>query len=63
MLDSQRTETEDMNEVEKPQVPVVPRTTAKPAPKPSTPKKPASRPSTPSSPSSRNPSNTNLGKY
>uniref|UniRef100_A0A3Q2YLP1 Cysteine rich secretory protein LCCL domain containing 2 n=1 Tax=Hippocampus comes TaxID=109280 RepID=A0A3Q2YLP1_HIPCM len=42
-----RTETEDMNEVEKPQVPVVPRTTAKPAPKPSTPKKPVSRPSTP----------------
>uniref|UniRef100_A0A665W833 LCCL domain-containing protein n=1 Tax=Echeneis naucrates TaxID=173247 RepID=A0A665W833_ECHNA len=41
--------TEDMNEVEKPQVPLLPRTTAKPAlpkPKPSTPKKPASKPST-----------------
>uniref|UniRef100_A0A8C9XYA4 Cysteine rich secretory protein LCCL domain containing 2 n=1 Tax=Sander lucioperca TaxID=283035 RepID=A0A8C9XYA4_SANLU len=32
--DSQRSETEDMNEVEKPQVPLPPRTTAKPAPKP-----------------------------
>uniref|UniRef100_A0A665W7L5 LCCL domain-containing protein n=1 Tax=Echeneis naucrates TaxID=173247 RepID=A0A665W7L5_ECHNA len=44
--DSWRSETEDMNEVEKPQVPLLPRTTAKPAlpkPKPSTPKKPASK--------------------
>lgn len=47
--DSQRSETEDMNEVEKPQVPLPPRTTARPAPKPkpSVPKKPASKPSTP----------------
>uniref|UniRef100_A0AAQ4PRB0 Cysteine-rich secretory protein LCCL domain containing 2 n=1 Tax=Gasterosteus aculeatus aculeatus TaxID=481459 RepID=A0AAQ4PRB0_GASAC len=37
-----RSETEDMNEVEKPQVPLPPRTTAKPAPrpKPAPPKKP-----------------------
>ncbi len=43
--DSQRSETEDMNEVEKPQVPLPPRTTAKPAPKPkpSAPKKPVSK--------------------
>ncbi|XP_034052765.1 cysteine-rich secretory protein LCCL domain-containing 2 [Gymnodraco acuticeps] len=65
--DSQRSETEDMNEVEKPQVPLPPRTTAKPAPKPkpSAPKKPASKPSvprptTPKNPSSKTPSNTFL---
>uniref|UniRef100_A0A8D2ZCX9 Cysteine-rich secretory protein LCCL domain containing 2 n=1 Tax=Scophthalmus maximus TaxID=52904 RepID=A0A8D2ZCX9_SCOMX len=42
--DSQRSETEDMNEVEKPQVPLPPRTTTKPAPKPkpSAPRKPVS---------------------
>ncbi|XP_029001002.1 cysteine-rich secretory protein LCCL domain-containing 2 [Betta splendens] len=39
--DSQRSETEDMNEVEKPQVPLPPRTTARPRPKPSAPKRPA----------------------
>ncbi|XP_049574681.1 cysteine-rich secretory protein LCCL domain-containing 2 [Syngnathus scovelli] len=60
--DSQRTETEDMNEVEKPQVPVIPRTTAKPKPKASAPRKPVSRPSTPSNPPSRSPSNTNLAQ-
>lgn len=67
-LDSQRSETPDMNEVEKPQVPVQPRTTARPAPKPSAPKKPASKPSTPKlttprTPSSKTPSNTYLGSY
>uniref|UniRef100_A0A3B5PPK3 Cysteine rich secretory protein LCCL domain containing 2 n=1 Tax=Xiphophorus maculatus TaxID=8083 RepID=A0A3B5PPK3_XIPMA len=36
--DSQRSETEDMNEVEKPQVPLSPRTTSKPTPRP--PRKP-----------------------
>uniref|UniRef100_A0A3B5A0D4 Cysteine rich secretory protein LCCL domain containing 2 n=1 Tax=Stegastes partitus TaxID=144197 RepID=A0A3B5A0D4_9TELE len=48
-LYSQRSETEDMNEVEKPQVPLPPRTTARPVPKPkpSAPKKPVSKPSTP----------------
>ncbi|XP_053722429.1 cysteine-rich secretory protein LCCL domain-containing 2 [Synchiropus splendidus] len=48
-VDPQRSETEDMNEVEKPQVPIVPRTTAKPLPKPkpSPPKKPAAKPSSP----------------
>ncbi|XP_061820026.1 cysteine-rich secretory protein LCCL domain-containing 2 [Nerophis lumbriciformis] len=62
--ESQRSETEDMNEVEKPQVPVVPRTTAKPAPKPkpSPPRKPVSRPSDPSTPSSKNPSSTYLAQ-
>lgn len=57
-----------MNEVEKPQVPLPPRTTAKPAPKPkpSPPKKPVSKPSTPKpttprAPSSKTPSNTYLG--
>ncbi|CAG5855905.1 unnamed protein product [Menidia menidia] len=59
--DSQRSETEDMNEVEKPQVPLPPRTTSRPAPKP--PKKPISNPSspkaaTPRAPSSRTPSST-----
>lgn len=56
--ESQRSETEDMNEVEKPQAPAPPRTTAKPAPKPkpSAPKKPASR-----TPSSDTSSNTYLG--
>ncbi|KAG7481918.1 cysteine-rich secretory protein LCCL domain-containing 2 [Solea senegalensis] len=51
--ESQRSETEDMNEVEKPQVPLPPRTTTKPPPKPkpSAPKKPASKPSTPKTPS------------
>ncbi|XP_037551741.1 cysteine-rich secretory protein LCCL domain-containing 2 [Nematolebias whitei] len=43
--DSQRSETEDMNEVEKPQVPLPPRTTSRPAPK--TPRKPVSKPSSP----------------
>lgn len=52
-----------MNEVEKPQAPTPPRTTAKPAPKPkpSAPKKPASRPATPRTPSSDTPTNTYLG--
>lgn len=61
--ESQRSETEDMNEVEKPQAPAPPRTTAKPAPKPkpSAPKKPASKPATPRTPSSETPSNTYLG--
>lgn len=61
--ESQRSETEDMNEVEKPQAPAPPRTTAKPAPKPkpSAPKKPASRPATPRTPPSDTPSNTYLG--
>uniref|UniRef100_A0A3P8YBY5 LCCL domain-containing protein n=1 Tax=Esox lucius TaxID=8010 RepID=A0A3P8YBY5_ESOLU len=51
--DTQRSETEDMNEVEKAQVPIAPRTTtAKPVPKfrpkPASPKKPAGpKPSTP----------------
>ncbi|XP_023262151.1 cysteine-rich secretory protein LCCL domain-containing 2 [Seriola lalandi dorsalis] len=56
--DSQRSETEDMNEVEKPQVPMLPRTTAKPAPKPkpSTPKKPVFKPSTPKLTTPRTPS-------
>lgn len=64
-VDSQRSETEDMNEVEKPQVPLPPRTTAKPAPKPkpSAPKKPVSKPTTPRTPSSNTPSNTYLGSY
>ncbi|KAK6294559.1 hypothetical protein J4Q44_G00353890 [Coregonus suidteri] len=43
--DSQRSETEDMNEVEKAQIPMSPRTTAKPVPrpkpKPAAPKKPS----------------------
>ncbi|XP_008403563.1 cysteine-rich secretory protein LCCL domain-containing 2 [Poecilia reticulata] len=43
--DSQRSETEDMNEVEKPQVPLSPRTTSKPTPRP--PRKPAAKPSAP----------------
>ncbi|CAB1418986.1 unnamed protein product [Pleuronectes platessa] len=67
--DTQRSETEDMNEVEKPQVPLPPRTTTtKPAPrpKPSTPKKPATKPSTPKpitpkAPSSKTP-NPNLAQ-
>lgn len=61
-VDSQRSETEDMNEVEKPQVPLPPRTTAKPTskPKPSAPKKPVSPPRVPSS---NTPSNTYLGSY
>ncbi|KAM9817664.1 cysteine-rich secretory protein LCCL domain-containing 2 [Neosynchiropus ocellatus] len=48
-VDPQRSETEDMNEVEKPQVPTAPRTTAKPLPKPkpSPPKKPAAKPTSP----------------
>lgn len=65
--DSQFSETEDMNEVEKPQVPLPPRTTTKPTvrPKPSAPKKPVSKPSapkptTPRTPSSKTPSNTFL---
>lgn len=69
-VDSQRSETEDMNEVEKPQVPLPPRTTAKPAPKPkpSAPKRPVSKPttpkpSTPKSPSSKTPISTFLGSY
>lgn len=69
-IDSQHSETEDMNEVEKPQVPLPPRTTAKPAPKPKpfAPKKPVSKPSTPKTatpraPSSKTPSNTFLGSY
>ncbi|KAI3377900.1 hypothetical protein L3Q82_009029, partial [Scortum barcoo] len=67
--DSQRSETEDMNEVEKPQVPLPPRTTAKPTPKPkpSPPKKPAPKPSspkptTPRMPSSKTPNNTYLAQ-
>lgn len=62
--ESQRSETEDMNEVEKPQAPTMPRTTAKPAPKPkpSAPKKPASRPATPRTPSSDTPTNTYLAQ-
>uniref|UniRef100_A0AAX7VDG4 LCCL domain-containing protein n=1 Tax=Astatotilapia calliptera TaxID=8154 RepID=A0AAX7VDG4_ASTCA len=43
--DSQQPEIEDMNEVEKPQVPLPPRTTARP--KTIAPKKPVSRPSSP----------------
>lgn len=69
-VDSQRSETEDMNEVEKPQVPLPPRTTTKPAPKPkpSAPRKPVSKPSTPKpttprTPSSKTPSSTYLGIY
>ncbi|KAJ7986120.1 hypothetical protein DPEC_G00347500 [Dallia pectoralis] len=54
--DSQRSETEDMNEVEKPQIPVAPRTTTtKPVfrSKPAAPKRPsAPKPSTPQAPSS-----------
>lgn len=55
--DSQRSETEDMNEVEKAQIPMSPRTTAKPVPrpkpKPAAPKKPsAPKPSTPKAPTS-----------
>lgn len=59
-VESRRSETEDMNEVEKPQVPLPPRTTVKPTsrPKPSPPKKPVS---TPRVPSSNAPSNTYLG--
>uniref|UniRef100_A0A672HC83 Cysteine-rich secretory protein LCCL domain containing 2 n=1 Tax=Salarias fasciatus TaxID=181472 RepID=A0A672HC83_SALFA len=55
--DSQRSETEDMNEVEKPQIPVPPRTTARPAPKPkpSAPKKPVSKPSSPKPTTPRTP--------
>lgn len=47
--DSERQETPDMNEVEKPQEPLQPRTTPpKPQPKPSSPKKPANaKPSSP----------------
>ncbi|KAM4630465.1 cysteine-rich secretory protein LCCL domain-containing 2 [Polymixia lowei] len=47
--DSERSETEDMNEVERPEVPLPPRTTTKPAPKPRAfdPRKPTTRPSTP----------------
>ncbi|XP_061599355.1 cysteine-rich secretory protein LCCL domain-containing 2 [Cololabis saira] len=61
--DSQRSETEDMNEVEKAQVPLPPRTTARPAPKP--PKKPASKPfnqkpATPRSPSPKSPTSNHL---
>lgn len=64
--ESHRSETEDMNEVEKPQAPAPPHTTARPAPKPkpSAPKKPASRPGrpdTPRTPSSDTPSGTYLG--
>ncbi|KAM4592677.1 cysteine-rich secretory protein LCCL domain-containing 2 isoform 1-T2 [Odontesthes bonariensis] len=61
--DSQRSETEDMNEVEKPQVPLPPRTTSRPALR--SPKKPVSKtstpkPATPRAPSSKTPSNTYL---
>lgn len=51
--DSQRSETEDMNEVERAQVPLSPRTTTtskpkpKPKPRPAAPKKPASKPFAP----------------
>eukprot|EP00066_Takifugu_rubripes_P019308 XP_011608574.1 PREDICTED: cysteine-rich secretory protein LCCL domain-containing 2 [Takifugu rubripes] len=53
-------ETQDMNEVEKPQVPPQPRTTAVPAPKPkpSAPKKPASNTTASRTPSSNAPSST-----
>lgn len=52
-----------MNEVEKPQVPPQPRTTAAPAPKPkpSAPKKPASNPTASRTPSSNAPSSTYFG--
>ncbi|XP_017296709.1 cysteine-rich secretory protein LCCL domain-containing 2 [Kryptolebias marmoratus] len=59
--DSQRSETEDMNEVEKPQVPLPPRTTSRPAPK--TPRKPvhsSSRPATPRTSPGKTPSNPYL---
>lgn len=62
-VDSQRSETEDMNEVEKPQVPLPPRTTPKPSPKPKpvTPRKPVAKPATPRAPSTKTPSSTYLG--
>ncbi|XP_026176227.1 cysteine-rich secretory protein LCCL domain-containing 2 [Mastacembelus armatus] len=62
--DSQRSETEDMNEVEKPQILLPPRTTAKPAPKPkpSAPKKPVSKPSTPGVATPKTASNTYLAQ-
>ncbi|KAM6980628.1 cysteine-rich secretory protein LCCL domain-containing 2 [Aplochiton taeniatus] len=60
--DSQRSETEDMNEVERAQVPVPPRTTTskpkpKPKPRPAAPNKPSSKPSSPkpSAPKSSSP--------
>uniref|UniRef100_A0A3Q2DM17 Cysteine-rich secretory protein LCCL domain containing 2 n=1 Tax=Cyprinodon variegatus TaxID=28743 RepID=A0A3Q2DM17_CYPVA len=56
--DSQRSETEDMNEVEKPQVPLPPRTTPKPTPRP--PRKPANKPSTPRTSSPKKPDNPYL---
>lgn len=58
--DSQRSETEDMNEVEKPQVPLPPRTTSRPAPK--LPKKPVSKPSNPkpASPRTSSPKTANI---
>lgn len=64
--DSQQPEIEDMNEVEKPQVPLPPRTTARP--KTIAPKKPVSRPSSPKNTNprtmpSKTPSSTFLGSY
>lgn len=64
--DSQRSETEDMNEVEKPQVPLPPRTTSRPAPK--TPRKPvskpsATRPAVPRTSPAKTPSNPYLGNH
>ncbi|XP_072321431.1 cysteine-rich secretory protein LCCL domain-containing 2 [Eucyclogobius newberryi] len=60
--DSQISETEDMNEVEKPQVPLPPRTTPKPTVKPKPPaRKPASRPSPPKNSTPRTPASTTPG--
>lgn len=57
-------ETQDMNEVEKPQAPPQPRTTAAPAPKPKVPavKKPAPNTNASRTPSSKGPSSTYFGK-
>lgn len=59
--DSQLSETEDMNEVEKPEVPLPPRTTPKPTVKPKPPvRKPASGTSHPKTPVSSTPRNNFL---